>query len=225
MENRVKSEKHMLSHPIEDEVLDYIVENYHQLIQTNASYLAEVIVHLAESFQKKGLRTGFIKRWMEKAFEIDEQNKKALSYLSKYRLYEQIHKINSFEFRPLRESDTKSQKETTISEYRITIDQFLDNIDHIIFNLGNDKNKLDSQQDQTIISLYNKALAQIEELKEEIIILDNILHDRQENARRTLYSMSNFEQVQKSVNRINELMKNVRLLSKVDEKEKKENRP
>ena len=95
-----------------------MVASYTKLEKEKPNELSHSIVTLAKLLKEKGIREHFVKRWMEKAFEIDANNSEALFFLSKYRFQENVKILDILLFNPLRESDTRSQKEKTLLQYK-----------------------------------------------------------------------------------------------------------
>lgn len=187
----------------EQEMLDYLISNYDQLKSEQPKYLADLIVSFTNQLLNTGMNQQFIKRWLEHALEIDPKNKSALSSLSTYRLQEKRHLTNSLVFTPLRESDNRSQRQSTLLKYRQVCESFLLLADEELQKLQHEL--LLFKDNEQMKKTYDDLIEVLEKIIEEIVQLQKRLNDFDELSGRTFYNVNQVEQIQETVTTIAEL--------------------
>ncbi|NWN97249.1 MAG: AAA family ATPase [Bacillus sp. (in: Bacteria)] len=187
----------------EQEMLDYLISNYDQLKSEQPKYLADLIVSFTNQLLNTGMNQQFIKRWLEHALEIDPKNKSALSSLSTYRLQEKRHLTNSLVFTPLRESDNRSQRQSTLLKYRQVCESFLLLADEELQQLQHEL--LLFKDNEQMKKTYDDLIEVLEKIIEEIVQLQKRLNDFDELSGRTFYNVNQVEQIQETVTTIAEL--------------------
>lgn len=187
----------------EKEMLDYLISNYDQLKSEQPKYLADLIVSFTNQLLNTGMNQQFIKRWLEHALEIDPKNKSALSSLSTYRLQEKRHLTNSLVFTPLRESDNRSQRQSTLLKYRQVCESFLLLADEELQKLQHEL--LLFKDNEQMKKTYDDLIEVLEKIIEEIVQLQKRLNDFDELSGRTFYNVNQVEQIQETVTTIAEL--------------------
>ena len=187
----------------EQEMLDYLISNYYQLKSEQPKYLADLIVSFTNQLLKTGMNQQFINRWLEHALEIDPKNKQALLSLSTYRLQEKKHLTNSLIFPPLRESDNRSQRQTTLLKYRQVCESFLLLADEELQQLQHER--LLFKDNGRMMKTYDGLIEILEKIIEGIVQLQNRLNDFDELSGQTFYNVNQVEQIQQIVATITEL--------------------
>ncbi|MEN0666321.1 AAA family ATPase [Caldifermentibacillus hisashii] len=187
----------------EQEMLDYLISNYDQLKSEQPKYLADLIVSFTNQLLNTGMNQQFIKRWLEHALKIDPKNKPALSSLSTYRLQEKRHLTNSLVFPPLRESDNRSQRQSTLLKYRQVCESFLLLADEELQQLQHEL--LLFKDNEQMKKTYDDLIEVLEKIIEEIVQLQKRLNDFDELSGRTFYNVNQVEQIQETVTTITEL--------------------
>lgn len=187
----------------EQEMLDYLISNYDQLKSEQPKYLADLIVSFTNQLLNTGMNQQFIKRWLEHALKIDPKNKPALSSLSTYRLQEKRHLTNSLVFPPLRESDNRSQRQSTLLKYRQVCESFLLLADEELQQLQHEL--LLFKDNEQMKKTYDDLIEILEKIIEEIVQLQKRLNDFDELSGRTFYNVNQVEQIQETVTTITEL--------------------
>lgn len=187
----------------EQEMLDYLISNYDQLKSEQPKYLADLIVSFTNQLLNTGMNQQFIKRWLEHALEIDPKNKSALSSLSTYRLQEKRHLTNSLVFTPLRESDNRSQRQSTLLKYRQVCESFLLLADEELQQLQHEL--LLFKDNEQMKKTYDDLIEVLEKIIEEIVQLQKRVNDFDELSGRTFYNVNQVEQIQETVTTIAEL--------------------
>lgn len=187
----------------EQEMLDYLISNYDQLKSEQPKYLADLIVSFTNQLLNTGMNQQFIKRWLEHALEIDPKNKSALSSLSTYRLQEKRQLTNSLVFPPLRESDNRSQRQSTLLKYRQVCESFLLLADEELQQLQHEL--LLFKDNEQMKKTYDDLIEVLEKIIEEIVQLQKRLNDFDELSGRTFYNVNQVEQIQETVTTITEL--------------------
>ncbi|MEG6535026.1 AAA family ATPase [Caldibacillus thermoamylovorans] len=187
----------------EQEMLDYLISNYDQLKSEQPKYLADLIVSFTNQLLNTGMNQQFIKRWLEHALKIDPKNKPALSSLSTYRLQEKRHLTNSLVFPPLRESDNRSQRQSTLLKYRQVCESFLLLADEELQQLQHEL--LLFKDNEQMKKTYDDLIEVLEKIIEEIVQLQKRLNDFDELSGRTFYNVNQVEQIQETVTTIAEL--------------------
>ncbi len=187
----------------EQEMLDYLISNYDQLKSEQPKYLADLIVSFTNQLLNTGMNQQFIKRWLEHALKIDPKNKPALSSLSTYRLQEKRHLTNSLVFPPLRESDNRSQRQSTLLKYRQVCESFLLLADEELQQLQHEL--LLFKDNERMKKTYDDLIEILEKIIEEIVQLQKRLNDFDELSGRTFYNVNQVEQIQETVTTIAEL--------------------
>ncbi|MGG3689234.1 AAA family ATPase [Caldifermentibacillus hisashii] len=187
----------------EQEMLDYLISNYDQLKSEQPKYLADLIVSFTNQLLNTGMNQQFIKRWLEHALKIDPKNKPALSSLSTYRLQEKRQLTNSLVFPPLRESDNRSQRQSTLLKYRQVCESFLLLADEELQQLQHEL--LLFKDNEQMKKTYDDLIEVLEKIIEEIVQLQKRLNDFDELSGRTFYNVNQVEQIQETVTTITEL--------------------
>ncbi|MED4853110.1 AAA family ATPase [Caldifermentibacillus hisashii] len=187
----------------EQEMLDYLISNYDQLKSEQPKYLADLIVSFTNQLLNTGMNQQFIKRWLEHALKIDPKNKPALSFLSTYRLQEKRQLTNSLVFPPLRESDNRSQRQSTLLKYRQVCESFLLLADEELQQLQHEL--LLFKDNEQMKKTYDDLIEVLEKIIEEIVQLQKRLNDFDELSGRTFYNVNQVEQIQETVTTITEL--------------------
>ncbi|PAC37779.1 AAA family ATPase [Caldifermentibacillus hisashii] len=187
----------------EQEMLDYLISNYDQLKSEQPKYLADLIVSFTNQLLNTGMNQQFIKRWLEHALKIDPKNKPTLSSLSTYRLQEKRQLTNSLVFPPLRESDNRSQRQSTLLKYRQVCESFLLLADEELQQLQHEL--LLFKDNEQMKKTYDDLIEVLEKIIEEIVQLQKRLNDFDELSGRTFYNVNQVEQIQETVTTITEL--------------------
>lgn len=187
----------------EQEMLDYLISNYDQLKSEQPKYLADLIVSFTNQLLNTGMNQQFIKRWLEHALKIDPKNKPALSSLSTYRLQEKRQLTNSLVFPPLRESDNRSQRQSTLLKYRQVCESFLLLADEELQQLQHEL--LLFKDNEQMKKTYDDLIEVLEKIIEEIVQLQKRVNDFDELSGRTFYNVNQVEQIQETVTTIAEL--------------------
>lgn len=185
----------------EQELLDYIIEHYDSLINRHPKSLASLLVLFAERLKRKGMNKPFVKKWMELALKIDSKNEKARMFLSTYQLQEKKPLLDLLILPMLRESDNRSQREGTLSQYKKICESFIFVIDEEIQILQEERSLF--KENPETLHTYDQLIQILEEVMREIVQLQKLLEDYDEGSTRTFYNKNQFEQIQNTVNRIN----------------------
>ncbi|UII54129.1 AAA family ATPase [Cytobacillus spongiae] len=173
----------------------------------HGTLISKLLTIAAQSRMSQNDKDSVSFAWMEKALQLDSENKRAGEYLAQYEWKKKKELLDLLTFPPIRETDNRPAKKKIAEQYLAICQRFMEESEYHLEEL--EKSLMISRKfkESSLQSIYEKLIQLLEETVEEVARLRKATKEYEESISGVFYTSTHYQDMKIHQDNIIELQR------------------